>query len=45
MKIWLKYLIAIAVGVTAGLVIPFGDGAVLDAVAGAALNVGRNNFV
>lgn len=41
MKIWLKYLIAIAVGVTAGLVIPFGDGVVLDAVAGATLNVGR----
>jgi len=41
MKIWLKYLIAIAVGVTAGLVIPFGDGTILDAVAGAALNTGR----
>lgn len=41
MKIWLKYLIAAVVGAAAGLVIPAGNGAALDAVAGIALNVGR----
>ncbi|MBU0926986.1 MAG: dicarboxylate/amino acid:cation symporter, partial [Spirochaetes bacterium] len=41
MKIWLKYLIAAVIGAAAGLVIPLGDGSVIDAVAGIALNVGR----
>jgi Na+/H+-dicarboxylate symporter len=41
MKIWLKYLIATIVGVAAGLVIPTGDGAVLDSIALIAMNLSR----
>lgn len=41
MKIWLKYLIATLIGIVAGLIIPIGDGAALDTLAGILLNVGR----
>jgi len=41
MKIWLKYLIATIVGVAAGLIIPMGDGSVIDAVAVILMNIGR----
>lgn len=41
MKIWLKYLIATIVGVAAGLIIPMGDGSVLDAIADVSLNIAR----
>ncbi len=41
MKIWLKYLIATIVGVTAGLVIPTGNGVVLDSIARIAMNLSR----
>ncbi len=41
MKIWLKYLIATIVGVAAGLVIPTGDGVVLDSVALVSMNLSR----
>ncbi len=41
MKIWLKYLIATIVGVAAGLIIPMGDGSVLDAVADVSMNIAR----
>jgi len=41
MKIWLKYLIATIVGVAAGLVIPTGNGVVLDSIALIAMNLSR----
>jgi Na+/H+-dicarboxylate symporter len=41
MKIWLKYLIATIVGVAAGLIIPMGDGNILDAVADVSMNIAR----
>ncbi len=41
MKIWLKYLIATLIGIVAGLVIPAGDGAALEALARVLLNIGR----
>jgi len=41
MKIWIKYLIAAVVGGIAGLVLPTGDGILLDSIAGIAMNLGK----